>query len=238
MSVQQLNIQKLREHLKSFQFDKLFVEGLGWNYPEGKNTLTVKINNSSIPYNRIAEINQVPILKFNENTLEQFKRESEREKLHKKIKDIFHNHLLLFSDNKNSVTLSYFSKEEQVRTHDWFKGQSEDDFIGKLTDVHFSIENAPKIMEIGKKLEKAFDSEKVIKRFFTNFKTNHLHFQKYISGIKNDEEKKWYASIILNRLMFVWFLQKRALRIVIAIILKLNWNGARQEKKTATGQSF
>ena len=30
-----------------------------------------------------------------------------------------------------------------------------------------------------------------------------------IEGIADDHDRRWYASVILNRLMFVWFLQKK-----------------------------
>jgi hypothetical protein len=31
----------------------------------------------------------------------------------------------------------------------------------------------------------------------------------HIEGIDNERDKRWYASVLLNRLMFVWFLQKK-----------------------------
>jgi hypothetical protein len=31
----------------------------------------------------------------------------------------------------------------------------------------------------------------------------------HIQGIDNERDKRWYASVLLNRLMFVWFLQKK-----------------------------
>ena len=212
MSTQKLNISHLRKHLKNFQFDKLFVECLGWEYPKrGQTSGKIQINGNSIPYLYIAEIGGASVLQFDQKVSNQFNSKSDKKKLHKEIeKQQCHKHIVLFSDEKNSFSLSYLSKEGQVRDHhSYFKGQNGDVFISKLASIHFGIEDEPKIAEIGEKLEKAFDTEKVTKKFFEDFKNNHFNFQKYISGIENEGEQKWFASLILNRLMFIWFLQKK-----------------------------
>ena len=201
-----MNISQLRDHLKNFQFQKLFVESLGWDNPEGPAERSFQINGGQIYCSRIAEISGVPVLKFNQT---HYNSRKDRKKFHKEIKKQYNKHLLLFSDEKSFFTLSYLSKEEQIRTHDWFKDQSEDYFISKLAGVHFGIEDEPKITDIGQKLEKAFNTEKITKEFYKDFKNNHFQFQKHISGMQTEEEKKWYASLTLNRLMFIWFLQKK-----------------------------
>ncbi len=203
-----MGILRLREHLKKFQFNKMF-EVLGWNNPTGSTSGEIKINGHSVPYSVIAEISNVPVLKFSQDISKKIESNSARKEFHKKIKNHHHKHLALFSDEENFFSLSYLSKDEQVRTHSYFKGQSGDYFISKLAGVHFGIEDEPNIAEIGNKLEKTFDTEKVTKRFFENFKNNHNNFLKYIGGIKSEEEKKWFASLILNRMMFIWFLQKK-----------------------------
>lgn len=55
----------------------------------------------------------------------------------------------------------------------------------------------------------AFDVDKVTKKFYDRFKTEHTTFQKLIKGIKTDADLQWYTSLMLNRLMFVYFIQKK-----------------------------
>ena len=210
MSTQELNTSQLRNHIENFQFDKLFVESLGWEYPTGQTSGTIKIKNNIVPYSCIAEKNGVPVLQFKQEVSDQFNSHSEKKKFHTEIKKQHNKHIVLFSNEKRSFSLSYLSKKGQVRDHhNYFKGQNGDDFISKLASIHFGIEDEPDIAGIGEKLEKAFDTEKVTKKFFEDFKRNHFNFQKYVSGIKAEEEQKWFASLILNRLMFIWFLQKK-----------------------------
>ena len=82
--------------------------------------------------------------------------------------------------------------------------------MGKLAGIHIGIdEKEPSIKDISENLEKSFNTEKVTKQFYNHFKEGHLDFQKYILGIDDKQHKGWYASVILNRLMFIWFVQKK-----------------------------
>ena len=62
--------------------------------------------------------------------------------------------------------------------------------------------------------EKIFDIEKVTKRFYDRFQKEHTIFMYSIQGLEerdeqNTDRRAWYTSIILNRLMFLYFLQKQ-----------------------------
>ena len=55
----------------------------------------------------------------------------------------------------------------------------------------------------------AFDVEKVTRRFYDRFKKGHQAFLCFIEGIGNLADREWYASLMLNRMMFIYFVQKR-----------------------------
>ena len=55
----------------------------------------------------------------------------------------------------------------------------------------------------------AFDVERVTKRFYDRFQKEHTAFLKFVSGIADRADKEWYASVMLNRLMFVYFIQRK-----------------------------
>src|SRR5205085_9032175 len=56
----------------------------------------------------------------------------------------------------------------------------------------------------------AFDVERVTKRFYDRFEAEHATFLKFIEGIPVVEDREWYASLMLNRLMFIYFIQKKS----------------------------
>ena len=73
----------------------------------------------------------------------------------------------------------------------------------------FNIEAAKDSVELKINIEKAFETnEKVTKKFYDKFKKIHSNLQKAIKGIKKKEDIEWYASVLMNRLMFIYFLQK------------------------------
>jgi hypothetical protein len=96
----------------------------------------------------------------------------------------------------------------------YIKGQPVDLMLSKITALNFDIAdfdedgNVP-IISVAKKLQKALDIEKTVKKFFTEFQVEHTRFLEFIEGIENERDKKWYVSVILNRLMFIYFLQKK-----------------------------
>src|SRR5579875_1837074 len=53
------------------------------------------------------------------------------------------------------------------------------------------------------------DAEKVMKRFFERFKVEHDRFCSIIDGITSEADRKWYTSVMLNRLMFLYFIQRK-----------------------------
>ena len=215
MKYDSIDTNAIRKSLKGFDFRELFIEQLGWNIPKGKKENFIEFKGKKISYSHVAELKGVPVLKFEDNFWKDFQDNIQREKLHRKIEKRHTKHLIIFSDNKNYLALSYSfrsdeKKDLQIRTHSFFKEQNGDTFINKLSEVHVGIgKDDPSIGEISKKLDMAFNTEKVTKKFYKDFKSIHLDFQKYISGIKNSDEKSWYSSVILNRLMFIWFLQKK-----------------------------
>src|SRR5207237_4533598 len=65
------------------------------------------------------------------------------------------------------------------------------------------------VLEVAKRLKDALDVERVTKRFFEDFRNEHLRFLDYIDGIDDERDRRWYASVLLNRLMFIYFLQRK-----------------------------
>ncbi len=65
------------------------------------------------------------------------------------------------------------------------------------------------LAEVKKRLKEALDVERVTKRFFDEFQALHLVFLELIEGIDDESDRRWYASILLNRLMFIYFLQRK-----------------------------
>src|SRR5260221_9342678 len=65
------------------------------------------------------------------------------------------------------------------------------------------------MIEVAGRVARAFDVERVTKKFYDRFKLEHAVFLNLIGGIDAQADREWYASLMLNRLMFVYFIQRK-----------------------------
>ena len=97
------------------------------------------------------------------------------------------------------------------RDHRFDASQSGDPLIQRLDQIAVSMEEEESItvVDVAGSARAAFDVDKVTKKFYDRFKTEHAAFLKLIKGIKSEADLQWYTSLMLNRLMFVYFIQKK-----------------------------
>ncbi len=207
--MQKLNIQKTRDLIQIFDLSSLFINQLGWNNPQSQ---PLNINESQAK--PIAQLGGITVFEI---TAKNFPNAQQRADSHKQISAINHENLLIFLDKpKNpSKSIWYWHNGKQAREHYYFQGQTGDLFISKLSALFVELSELEKssgdlsILQASEKLKQALDIETITKKFYQDFQTQHLAFLKFIQGIDSERDKHWYASIILNRLMFIWFLQKK-----------------------------
>ena len=140
-----------------------------------------------------------------------------RAAIHKEVTSLVAENLLIFIDNKRTRSLWYCVKrnvsQTQIRDHLYVKGQPGDLFLSKLGSLVIDIteleDDGLSVVEIAHRLQAAFDVERVTKKFYKEFQEQHQEFLGYVKGIDNQTDKRWYTSVILNRLMFVYFLQRK-----------------------------
>ena len=65
------------------------------------------------------------------------------------------------------------------------------------------------ITNVTEKLARAMDVERVTKRFYDRLRHELTAFQGFIDGFDAPSDRDWYASLMLNRMMFVYFIQKQ-----------------------------
>lgn len=211
-----INTSKAKNYLQEFAFEKLFIEELGWSNPSSGKPVGGKIGGLSFTRKPIAELAGITVFKIISDGL--IPESKERAQIHKEISAISHENLLIFVDSQQKHSLWYWVKREngknRPRSHLYIKGQPGDLFISKLADLVVELTeldadgNIP-VLEVATRLKKALDIETVTKKFYTEFEAEHSRFLGSIEGIADDQERRWYASVLLNRLMFIWFLQKK-----------------------------
>ena len=211
-----LNLEKLRKHIQAFEFQTLF-NSLGWSNPSTTRATQLVINEAELSYSQIAQLSGVVILEIiaENNTMPEAKT---RLAVHEKIATLHHEHVLIFVDKQRTQSCWFWMKREGVkhypRTHFYFKGQSGELLLSKLSAMNVDFSELDDdgniaIIDVAKRLKTSLDIEPITKKFFKEFEQKHSDFVEQILGISNEKNRAWYASVLLHRLMFIWFLQKK-----------------------------
>lgn len=85
----------------------------------------------------------------------------------------------------------------------------------KIDKLAFAFDERVTITDVRQRVQESFvvNSERITKDFYAGFKKEHKAFVEFISGIDCTDtatkDRQWYASVMLNRLMFCYFIQKK-----------------------------
>ncbi len=101
----------------------------------------------------------------------------------------------------------------QRRSHVYIKGQPSELFVAKLAGLMVEISDYAQgdltVIAAAKKVREALDTSKVTNKFYHDWKEIQIEIAPLIEGLPDDKTRAQYSLVLLHRLMFVYFLQKR-----------------------------
>ena len=86
-----------------------------------------------------------------------------------------------------------------------------DALLQRLAQATFKIEEEPHLTSssVLTRVRRSFNADKVTKSFYREFQQHHKNFAMKVEGIPAGKNRRWYASVLLNRLMFIYFIQQK-----------------------------
>ncbi len=218
-----MDLKHTRELLDAFRFGPLFIEELGWNQPTAPKWVKCEAKDWTYSRRMIAQMAGVGV--FEIAAQDGLPDRKGREAIERDVSREYHENLCVFLDRADKPSQSFWvwtnrDRDEHgkvrriYREHTYFKGQPADLFISKLQALVVELSeldekgNLP-VVEVARRMKDALDVERVTKKFYKGYQDEHNEFLSLIKGIPDERDRRWYASIILNRLMFVWFLQRK-----------------------------
>ena len=209
------------ETIKSFNFKKLFNE-LGWDHFD--NTLPVVVGEEALSLTGVAEKRGFAVMQCPPLSNGAVPNSSLRQQIQRRVAKHYHENLLIYTDRaRQQQVWQLVTKEEnqprQVHEVTWHTHQDVEILFQRLKNLLFTIDEEEKIfvVDVKQRVSENFakNTEKVTKKFYAEFKKQHTDFLAFIQGIddhligKENANKQWYASLMLNRLMFCYFIQKK-----------------------------
>lgn len=207
------------ELIKEARFREMFITEMGWNNYRGQAELPlIDIDGVQYQFVTVAERNGFQVLTCE---VDDIPTASVCKRIDTKLRRSANDYIAIYIkrgtghhqwvapvrnvDKRDLVTIEY---ENAVKA----------DFVfSKIDGLTFGNSEHTTIVDVKERIQGTFavNSEKITKDFYAGFKKEHIAFAQFISGIddtielKNNRNKQWYTSVMLNRLMFCYFIQKK-----------------------------
>lgn len=241
-----IDTAQVRQCLNAFDFKRLFIQELNWSYCTNR-PLDLEIDADIARISPLAELGGVVVYQVELLNSGDVPSSMVRRQIENKIKQLTHEHIIIFVDSGRTKSVWQWVRrgggfQTATREHTYYKTQPGDSLMAKLDGIAFDIseldidrDGSVKVIKVVERLKKAFDVEKVTKRFYDEFKKQHDTFRGFLKGIPEPKEQAWYVSIMLNRLMFIYFIQKKGF---LAGDMNYLGNKLRQSRLQAPGQFY
>ena len=193
--------------------DKLFIEELGWDHHSAQ--LTVEVDGHTYTLSAMAEKRGVQIFQCQRDAVGSIPDYATRRKIETQVTKSAYEHLIIFVDAARTMQIWQWvacqpGQPTAYREHHYHsQHQSGDALIQKLEAITFPLNEEEGLTLTGVifRLRDAFDRDRITQRFYDHFKREHAAFLAFIKGSTDQGDREWYASLMLNRLMFVYFIQ-------------------------------
>lgn len=207
------------ELIKEARFREMFITEMGWNNYRGQAELPlIEIEGTSFQMITIAERNGFQILTCE---VDEIPTASMCKRIDTKLRRSANDYIAIYIKQKTEhhlwvAPIRHIEKRDLVTIE--YETAAKADFVfSKIDGLTFGNSEHTTIVDVKERVQGTFaiNSEKITKEFYAGFKKEHNAFALFITGIddtvelKNNRNKQWYASVMLNRLMFCYFIQKK-----------------------------
>lgn len=210
-----LTKQEFSNYIKQFQFREMFND-MGWN--NDKTSQPIVVDTITYSVQSVGEKSGFKILLCNPLTDGLVPDYTTRKKIETKVTKLFQEHLIIFYDAKKTeqiwqLVVRQTGKPTKVTETRYHINQDPELLFQRAAGIFFELDEEENItiIDVTQRMAANFhqNNEKVTKQFYDKFKKEHTSFLNFIEGIDDNLNKDWYASLMLNRLMFCYFIQKK-----------------------------
>ncbi|MEG9267231.1 Eco57I restriction-modification methylase domain-containing protein [Qipengyuania sp. Mu-71] len=209
-----INRDAALKSLESGDFRRLFIEELGWDH--ARQTLQIPFEGTTIAVETVAEKRSFKVFMVKvPNDAGQLSM-AQRRHVRDKLLPLARENIVIFlsSDERGQIwqwTRRSVDKPAALREHAFSIGQTGEGLLQRLDHLIVDLEDEDglTIIDVADRVQRAFDVERTTRAFYERFKTEHDAFLERIEGVDTEDDRAWYASVMLNRLMFVYFIQQR-----------------------------
>ena len=201
-------VAEVKKALAANDLTTLFESVLVWD--DGLSTSAVKVGTASAKY--VASKSRVPVWLITAET------EAEVDALDKRLRKESFERLLVWQRPQGRTWLFPEKTSSGVRRSKTTEVNLEA-IAQRLAELRFEPGGpTPTVLDVKERLQRTFSVEKVTEKFYKEFKDIHdrlggrradKNSVPLLRGLPDIKASRWYASVLLNRLMFLYFLQRK-----------------------------
>lgn len=214
-----INKSTFNQYIADCDFQGLFVSEMLWNNPQGQTVFDINVEESVYTFRQIAQRSGFQVLTCEVDTIPT---SSMVKKIDTRLRRQANDYICIYYIPEShhhlwTVPVNKVEKRDLVMV-EYETVDSASFLYEKMDLLSFDFDDHTTIVDVKERVQGAFiiNSEKVTKDFYKGFRNEHTNFAKYITGIddeiqdlKKNRNKQWYTSVMLNRLMFCYFIQKK-----------------------------
>lgn len=212
-----MNKKDFNRYIKDAEFKELFISELGWNNPQGSTNLPpIVIDEVEYSPHVVAERSNYRILVCDVDAIPA---NSVCKRIDLKVRNFANDYILIFVQRSGFhhrwVAPVHKVEKRDIVTIEYTTLNQTEFLYQKVDNLAFGFDEVTTIVDVRSRVQDSFavNAERITKDFYAGFKKEHKAFVSFISGIEGTEtmerDRQWYASVMLNRLMFCYFIQKK-----------------------------
>lgn len=207
------------EYIKDADFRGLFITEMGWNKFRGQAELApIVIDDTEYLITTVAERNGFQVLTC---PVKGIPNTTVCKRIDSKLRRNANDYICIFfipgTEHQQWIAPVKTVEKRDIVTIEYENADKADFLFSKIPDLSFDIDEQTTIVDVKERIQGAFavNSEKITKDFYSGFRKEHKVFAEFITGIDDqipateNRNKQWYTSVMLNRLMFCYFIQKK-----------------------------
>ncbi len=209
-----MTLKDFSSYINNADFISLFNE-CGWDAPKSSRPTSISLSDINYTFSPVAQKRDFTIFTLSTPTIPD---SSTRRALDSRLSKLSPYNFIIYISTAEplhhlwSVPVLRVDRRHLVNV-DYNDIQHAQFLLEKLNDINFfsSDPESLTIIDVANRVNSAFlvNTEKITKDFYRDFQKHHTSFVKNIKNVSEPADREWFASVILNRLMFCYFLQKK-----------------------------
>jgi hypothetical protein len=202
---------RIRDLLEKQNFTELLIEELGWDNPTSRQKIKIKMEDEELVFEVTPVATKKGMTIFH---CPSFPTRKEMAEIDREISRRALERMIIFTESGSQMWRWPEPRKAggtRYVNHEFSNGNPSESLVQRLAAIAFSFDEEKNlnILKVLERVRASFNSDEVTNKFYKEFEDNQKTLANEIKGIKTPEDRSWYSSLLLNRLMFIYFMQRK-----------------------------